>query len=90
MRGGQIIRKSSSSKKLEDNFTRIIIDVNMTVTMDALRTILYDIETMTPFVIINHIRIKSGPKKRNIKTRKLESTQQLTVNFKASSFVGTH
>ncbi len=86
--GGQIIRKSSSSKKLEDNFTRIIIDVNMTVTMAALRTILYEIETVTPLIIINHIRIKAAPKKRNIKTRKLESSNQLTVNFKASSFVG--
>ncbi len=86
--GGQITRKSSSSKKLEDNFTRIIIDVNMTVAIESLRNILYEIETMTPLVIINHIRIKSGVKKRNIKTRKLESNNQLTVNFKASSFVG--
>jgi hypothetical protein len=86
--GGQIIRKSSSSKALEDKFNRIIIDVNMTVTMEALRTILYEIETVTPLIIINHIRIKAAPKKRNIKTRKLESSNQLTVNFKASSFVG--
>lgn len=86
--GGQIIRKSSSSKTLEDNFTRIIIDVNMTVTMEALRTLLYEIETVTPLIIINHIRIKAAPKKRNVKTRKLESSNQLTVNFKASSFVG--
>jgi len=86
--GGQIIRKSSSSKVLEDNFNRIIIDVNMTVTMASLRTILYEIETVTPLIIINHIRIKAAPKKRNIKTQKLESSNQLTVNFKASSFVG--
>ena len=86
--GGQIIRKSSSSKASKDNFNHIIIDVNMTVTMAALRTILYEIETVTPLIIINHIRIKAAPKKRNVKTRKLESSNQLTVNFKASSFVG--
>jgi len=86
--GGQIIRKNSSSKKLEDNFTRIVIDVNMTVTIESLRNILYEIETATPLIIINQIRIKSGPKRRNIRTRKLEANNQLTVNFKASSFVG--
>ncbi len=87
--GGQIIRKSSASKVSEGNFNRIIIDVNMMVTMTALRSILYKIETTTPLIIINHIQIKTTPKKRNIRTRKLESSNQLMVNFKASSFVGT-
>jgi general secretion pathway protein M len=86
--GGQIIRKNTSSKPLEDNFTRIIIEVNMTVTIDALRTILYDIETATPLIIIDNIRIKTGAKRTNSNTKKLESGYLLTVNFKASSFVG--
>lgn len=87
--GGQIIRKNLSSKALEDNFTRIIIDVNMTVTIKALRTILYKIETVTPLIIIHYIRIKSGSKTINITTKRLEASSQLTVNFKVSSFVGT-
>ncbi|MCK5897841.1 MAG: general secretion pathway protein GspM [Methylococcales bacterium] len=87
--GGQVIRKNSSSKKLEDNFTRITIDVTMNLTIEALRSIFYEIETVTPLIIIDQVRIKSAPKKRNAKTRKLESNGQLTVNFKASSFVGT-
>ncbi|MCK4493624.1 MAG: general secretion pathway protein GspM [Methylococcales bacterium] len=87
--GGQVIRKNSSAKKLEDNFTRITIDVTMNLTIEALRSIFYEIETVTPLIIIDQVRIKTAPKKRNAKTRKLESNGQLTVNFKASSFVGT-
>ncbi|MCK5871586.1 MAG: hypothetical protein KAG26_02070 [Methylococcales bacterium] len=87
--GGQVIRKNSSAKKLEDNFTRITIDVTMNLTIEALRSIFYEIETVTPLIIIDQVRIKAAPKKRNAKTRKLESNGQLTVNFKASSFVGT-
>ncbi|MCK5897789.1 MAG: general secretion pathway protein GspM [Methylococcales bacterium] len=87
--GGQVIRKNSSAKKLKDNFTRITIDVTMNLTIEALRSIFYEIETVTPLVIIEQVRIKAAPKKRNAKTKKLESNGELTVNFKASSFVGT-
>jgi general secretion pathway protein M len=87
--GGQVIRKNTTSRPLEDNFTRITLDITMTVTIEALRAILYEIETAIPLIIIDQIRIKDAPKKRNAKTRQLESKGELTINLKASSFVGT-
>ena len=73
--------------KQEESFTRITVKVRMTGDMEALRSVLYEIETSKPLVLIEQLDIRPVRGKRNRKTRKIEATGKLNINFQVASFM---
>jgi general secretion pathway protein M len=85
--GGQLTSTQALPKKDEEVFTRITVKVRMTANMEVLRTILHEIETSTPVITIEQLDIRPVRGKRNRKTRKIENSNKLNINFQASSFM---
>lgn len=68
-------------------FSRITVSVRMTGNSEILRTVLYKIETSTPFIIIDQIDIRPSRGRINPTTRKIEPSNELNINFQAVSFM---
>jgi len=87
--GGQLsstqVVPASANNKLD--FDSIDVRVRMTATSEQLRTILYQIETSTPFIVIDQIDIRPLRGNRNAVTRQLDAGNLLSVNFQAVSFM---
>jgi general secretion pathway protein M len=85
--GGQLNSTQALPVSNKDKFSRITVSVRMTGNNEVLRAVLYKIETSTPLIIIDQIDIRPMRGKRNIKTRQIESSNELNVNFQAVSFM---
>ena len=85
--GGQLSSTQALPVSNKDKFSRITVSVRMTGSSEVLRTVLYQIETSTPLIIIDQIDIRPMRGKRNRTTRQIESSNQLNVNFQAVSFM---
>ncbi|MGR9000467.1 MAG: type II secretion system protein GspM [Gammaproteobacteria bacterium] len=85
--GGELSSTQALPVSNEDKFSRITVRVRMRGNSEVLRTVLYKIETSTPFIIINQLDIRPMRGKRNRVTRQIESSNELNVNFQAVSFM---
>jgi general secretion pathway protein M len=85
--GGQLNSTQALPVSNKDKFSRITVRVRMTGNSEALRAVLYKIETSTPLIIIDQIDIRPMRGKRNRMTRQIESSNELNVNFQAVSFM---
>ena len=85
--GGQLSSTQALPVSNKDKFSRITVRVRMTGNSEALRAVLYKIETSTPLIIIDQIDIRPMRGKRNRTTRQIEPSNELNVNFQAVSFM---
>ena len=85
--GGQLSSTQALPVSNKDKFSRITVRVRMTGNSEALRAVLYKIETSTPLIIIDQIDIRPMRGKRNRLTRQIESSNELNINFQAVSFM---
>lgn len=85
--GGELTSTQVLPIKKEQSFTRITVKVRMTGDMEALRSVLYEIETSKPLVLVEQLDIRPVRGKRNRKTRKIEMTGKLNINFQVASFM---
>lgn len=90
--GGQLTSTQAmpSDVSTTDNatkFNRIVVRVSMTGNNEMLRTILYKIETSLPLMTIDQIDIRPLRGRRNKKTGKIDSTNELNINFRVASFM---
>lgn len=85
--GGQLSSTQALPVNNKDKFSRITVRVRMTGNSEVLRGVLYKIETSTPLIIIDQIDIRPMRGIRNKITRKIESSNELNVNFQAVSFM---
>jgi len=86
--GGQLTSTQVlPSRGSGDDFKRVIVKVRMSGDMEALRSVLYKIESSTPLRIINQIDIRPVRGKRNRKTRKIEPSSKLNINFQVVGFM---
>jgi general secretion pathway protein M len=85
--GGQLSSTQALPVSTKDEFSRITVRVRMTGNSNVLRTVLYKIETSTPLIIIDQIDIRPMRGRRNRKTRQIDSSNELNVNFQAVSFM---
>jgi general secretion pathway protein M len=84
--GGQLTSTQVLPAREENGINRVMIKVRMTVDMEMLRSILYDVETSQPLMIVDEIDIRPVRGRRNRKTRKIEPTNMLNINFQVSGF----
>jgi len=85
--GGQLSSTQAIPVTVKGGFSRITVRVRMTGNSEVLRAVLYKIETSTPLIIIDQIDIRPMRGKRNMVTHKIESSNDLNVNFQAVSFM---
>ncbi|CAA9892165.1 Proteinral secretion pathway protein M [Candidatus Methylobacter favarea] len=85
--GGQLSSTQALPVSAKDEFSRITVRVRMTGNSNVLRTVLYKIETSTPLIIVDQIDIRPLRGRRNRKTRQIEPSNELNVNFQAVSFM---
>jgi len=87
--GGQLTSTQVLPSSNKDGFNKITVKVRMSADVNALRDILYEIEASTPIMIVEQLDIRPVRGKRNRKTRKIEPSNKLNINFQASSFMRT-
>ena len=85
--GGQLTSTQVLPSTKKNGFNRITVKVRMTGDADVLRSVLHEIESSSPVMIINQIDIRPVRGKRNRKTRKINFTNKLTINFQATGFM---
>ena len=85
--GGQLTSTQVLPRKIEQSFIRISVKVRMVGDMEALRSVLYEIETSRPLILVEQLDIRPIRGKRNRITRKIEATGKLNINFQVTSFM---
>ncbi len=85
--GGQLSSTQAIPVSTQDDFSRITVRVRMTGNSEVLRSVLYKLETSSPLIIVDQIDIRPMRGIRNIKTRQIDPSNDLNVNFQAVSFM---
>lgn len=85
--GGQLTSTQALPVSNKDGFSRIMVKVRMTGNIEELRAVLYKMETSMPLIIVDQIDIRPVRGIRNRKTRQIEPSNELNVNFQAVSFM---
>jgi general secretion pathway protein M len=85
--GGKLSSTQALPVKSKDNFSLLTVSVRMTGNSEVLRSVLYRLETSTPLIIIDQLDIRPMRGVRNRRTRQIEQTNELNINFQAVSFM---
>ena len=85
--GGQLTSTQVVPARDDGHFLRIALKVRMSGTMDALRGVLYAIETARPILIVDNLNVRPVTGRRNRRTRKIEPSDQLNVNFEVEGYM---
>ena len=85
--GGQLTSTQVLPGRNEDGLNRVTVKVRMSGDIEALRSVLQDIESSMPVMIVDQIDIRPVRGRRNRKTRKIESSNQLNINFQVAGFM---
>ncbi len=71
----------------ENGFNRIVVKVRMSGDMEALRSVLHEIESSSQIMVIDQIDIRPVRGRRNRRTRKIEPSNKLNINFQVAGFM---
>ncbi|WP_305910015.1 type II secretion system protein GspM [Methylomarinum sp. Ch1-1] len=85
--GGELTSTQVLPSSHQDGLLRISVKVRMSGDIEVLRNVLYEIESSVPVVIIDQIDVRPVRGRRNRKTRRIEPSNRLNVNFQAVSFM---
>lgn len=85
--GGQLTSTQVLPSSKTGGFNRVTIKIRMSSDMEALRHVLHEIESSVPVMVIDQIDIRPVRGRRNRKTRKLEPSNKLNINFQATGFM---
>jgi len=85
--GGQLSSTQALPLSTKDEFSRITVSVRMTGNSEALRAVLYKLETATPLIIIDQLEIRPERGIRSRVTNQMELSNELNINFQAVGFM---
>ena len=85
--GGQLTSSQVLRQVADNGFKRIAIKVRMSGDIEILRSVLHDIESSMQIMIVDQIDIRPVRGKRNRKTRKMEPSNKLNINFQVAGFM---
>ena len=71
----------------DNGFNRVTVKVRMSCDIEALRSILHEIESSAQIMIVDQMDIRPVRGRRNRKTRKIESSSKMNVNFQVAGFM---
>jgi len=86
--GGQLTSTQVLPSLSTDNsFNRVVVKVRMSGEIEALRSVLHEIESSSQIMVIDQIDIRPVRGKRNRKTRKIEPSNKMNINFQVAGFM---
>lgn len=85
--GGQLTSTQGLPGNLQNGFYRIAVKVRMTGSIEALVSVLNNIESAVPILVVDQLDINPVRGVRNSKTRQIEPSDQLNVSFQVVSFM---
>lgn len=87
--GGQLTSTQvlSHRGRTDLGFNRIVVKVRMSGEIDTLRSVLHEIESAPQIMVIDQLDIRPVRGKRNRKTRKIEPSNKMNINFQVASFM---
>lgn len=85
--GGQLTSTQVLPPKKDGEFTGIAVKVRMSGDIRALRSVLYQIETAMPLLVIDELDVRPQRGRRNRRTRKIVPSNQLNITFQVSAFM---
>jgi len=85
--GGQLSSTQVLPKKQRDDLIQITVKVRLSGSVEMLRSVIYEMETSKPLLMISLLDIRPVPPKRNRKTRKMQQSGKLNINFDVSVFI---
>ncbi len=86
--GGKLNSTQVLPSKTDGELTKVSVKVRLSGTVEVLRTLIYEIETQNPLLIIKQIDINPQRGRRNRKTKKFESSNLLNVNLLVIGYMG--
>ncbi len=85
--GGQLTSTQVLPHIKDKGFNRVVVKVRMSGEIDVLRSVLHEIESSAQVMIINQLDIRPVRGKRNRKTRKIEPSNKMNINFQVAGFM---
>ncbi|MGR8941132.1 MAG: type II secretion system protein GspM [Gammaproteobacteria bacterium] len=85
--GGKLSSTQALPVKSKDNFSLLTVSVRMTGNIEVLRSVLHQLETSTPLILIDQLDIRPMRGVRNRVTRQIDPSNELNINFQAVSFM---
>lgn len=85
--GGELTSSQVLPSRSEDGLSRITVKVRISGDMEVLRGVLYEIENAKPVMIIDEVDIRPVRGRRNRRTRRIEPSNKLNVNFEVVGFM---
>jgi len=85
--GGQLTSTQVLPHSMENGFNQVTVKVRMSGDIEMLRSVLYEIEVSEQIMIINQLDIRPVRGKRNRKTRKIEPSNKMNINFQVVGFM---
>lgn len=85
--GGKLSSTQALPVKTKDNFSLLTVSVRMTGNIEVLRSVLYQLETSKPLIMIDQLDIRPMRGMRNRVTRQIDPSNELNINFQAVSFM---
>jgi len=86
--GAELISTQVLPSKTEGQYSRIAIKIRMNGDMEEFRSVLLQLESAVPFIIIDDLDIRPERGRRNRITRKIEPSNKMNISFQASGFMG--
>lgn len=85
--GGELTSTQVLPSSNKSGFNQISIKVRMSGDIEVLRNVLHEIEATVPIMVIDQLDIRPVRGRRNRRTRQIEPSNKLNVNFQAVSFM---
>lgn len=85
--GGQLTSTQGLPADTENDYLKITVKVRMTGTIETLRTVLHNLESNLPILLIQQLSITPMRGGRNRNTNALEASSQLNVSFDVVIFI---
>lgn len=85
--GGQLTSTQVLPHRNDNGFNRVIVKVRMSGDIEVLRSVLHEIESSAQVMVVDQIDIRPVRGKRNRKTRKIEPSNKMNINFQVAGFM---
>ncbi len=85
--GGQLTSTQVLPRTTDNGFNRVTVKVRMSCDIEALRSILHEIESSGQIMIVDQMDIRPVRGRRNRKTRQVEPNSKMNVNFQVAGFM---
>ncbi len=85
--GGELTSTQVLPQSSDRGFKQLKVKVRMSGDIEVLRNVLHDIESSSQIMLVDQLDLRPVRGRRNRKTRKIEPSNKLNVNFQVAIFM---